>query len=99
MESLGLAEAEARKRLKQIDANRPAYIRQVCGHDWRQLGDHDMVLDNGPARAVGAQTPSADLSSPMLSLYPVALFSWRRSYSLSSPLRRPRRTTLPHGVA
>ena len=47
----------------------------------------------------GAKRPSADLTSPMLCLYPVALFSWRRSYSLSSPPKRPRRTTSPCEVA
>jgi hypothetical protein len=47
MELLGLSEAEARKRLKQIDPNRAAYIKQVYGHDWRQLGHYDTVLETG----------------------------------------------------
>jgi hypothetical protein len=37
MESLGLSEAEARKRLKRIGANWAAYITQMYGHDWRRL--------------------------------------------------------------
>jgi len=56
----------ARRRLKQIDANRAAYIKQVYGHDWRQLGHYDMVLDTGrlghlrAAEAILAAPPRQD---------------------------------------
>ena len=46
----------------------------------------------------GAQSPLADLESPMLSGYLVRLVSLRRSYSLSRPPKRRRRTTCPAGA-
>jgi cytidylate kinase len=42
-----LNEEQARKRLKQIDANRGAYIRQVYNHDWLHPSHYHMVLDSG----------------------------------------------------
>jgi CMP/dCMP kinase len=42
-----LDEAAARKRMKQTDANRAAYIRQVYGHDWHHPAHYDLVLDTG----------------------------------------------------
>jgi cytidylate kinase len=46
-ESLGLGEEEARRRIKQVDANRRAYVRQVYNHDWLDAGHYHMVLDTG----------------------------------------------------
>src|SRR5262245_50086174 len=45
--SLGLGEEEARRRIKQVDANRRAYIRQVYNHDWLDASHYHMVLDSG----------------------------------------------------
>ena len=47
VELFHLSEEEARKRLKQTDANRAAYIRQVYGHDWEHPAHYDLVLDTG----------------------------------------------------
>ncbi len=47
MQLFHLGEDEARKRLKQTDANRAAYIRQVYGHDWEHPAHYDLVLDTG----------------------------------------------------
>jgi cytidylate kinase len=44
---LGLNEEQARRRLKQMDANRSAYIRQVYDHDWLHPSRYHMVLDSG----------------------------------------------------
>ncbi len=46
-ESLGLGEQEARRRLKQMDANRRAYVRQVYNHDWLDPAHYHVVLDTG----------------------------------------------------
>jgi cytidylate kinase len=43
----GLSEEQARKRIKQTDANRGAYIRQVYDHDWLHPSHYHMVLDSG----------------------------------------------------
>ena len=45
-ESLGLSDEEARRRIKQIDANRRAYVRQVYNHDWLDGSHYHMVLDS-----------------------------------------------------
>ena len=45
--TFGLDEEAARRRIKQTDANRAAYVRQVYGHDWLHPGHYDMVLDSG----------------------------------------------------
>ncbi len=42
-----ITEEEARRRLKQTDENRRAYIRQVYGHTWDLPGHYDLVLDTG----------------------------------------------------
>ena len=47
MERFGLAEDEARRRMKQTDANRTAYIRQVYGRQWTHPSHYDLVLDTG----------------------------------------------------
>lgn len=47
MERFGLAEDEARRRMKQTDANRTAYIRQAYGRQWTHPSHYDLVLDTG----------------------------------------------------
>jgi hypothetical protein len=47
MQAFGLDEEAARKRMKQTDANRAAYVRQVYGHDWLHPAHYDLVLDSG----------------------------------------------------
>jgi cytidylate kinase len=47
MTALGLDEDAARKKMKQTDANRSAYVRQVYGHDWLHPAHYDLVLDSG----------------------------------------------------
>lgn len=43
----GLSDEVARRRLKQIDANRAAYVKQVYDHDWLHPSHYHMVLDSG----------------------------------------------------
>jgi cytidylate kinase len=43
----GLNEEQARRRVKRMDANRAAYIRQVYNHDWLHPAHYHMVLDSG----------------------------------------------------
>jgi cytidylate kinase len=55
MDAHHLEEAEARKVLKQRDANSAAYIRQVYDHDWQHPSHYDLVIDTarlGHLRAV-----------------------------------------------
>ena len=47
MEREHIGEDEARKRVKQTDENRRAYIRQAYGHTWDLPGHYDLVLDTG----------------------------------------------------
>ena len=47
VQRFALAEEDARRRMKQTDANRTAYIRQVYGHDWTHPSHYDLVLDSG----------------------------------------------------
>jgi cytidylate kinase len=47
MERERLTADEARKKVKQTDENRRAYIRQVYGHTWDLPGHYDLVLDTG----------------------------------------------------
>jgi cytidylate kinase len=42
-----ITEEEARKRMKQTDENRRAYIRQAYGHTWDLASHYDVVLDTG----------------------------------------------------
>ncbi|SRR6266487_2321892 len=46
-QSFGYGEEEARRRLRQMDANRRAYVRQVYNHDWLDASHYHMVLDTG----------------------------------------------------
>lgn len=43
----GYGEEEARRRVKQTDVNRAAYVRQVYGHDWLHPSHYHIVLDSG----------------------------------------------------
>jgi cytidylate kinase len=45
MESRKISDPEARKFLKERDANSSAYIRQVYGHDWQHPSHYDLVID------------------------------------------------------
>src|SRR5712691_8139523 len=47
MEREHIGEDEARRRVKQTDENRRAYIRQVYGYTWDLPGHYDLVLDTG----------------------------------------------------
>ena len=47
MERDNLSPDEARKKAKQVDENRRAYIRQAYGHTWDLPGHYDLVLDTG----------------------------------------------------
>lgn len=42
----GVEEAEARKQLKQKDANRSAYVKQVYGHSWLDPSHYHLVIDS-----------------------------------------------------
>src|SRR5207237_6388970 len=44
-ELYGLSEEEARKRVKQTDANRAAYVRQVYGQDWLSPQHYHLILN------------------------------------------------------
>jgi cytidylate kinase len=55
MDSRKISDPEARKFLKERDANSSAYIRQVYGHDWQHPSHYDLVIDTariGHMRAV-----------------------------------------------
>jgi len=47
MERDNLSADEARKKAKQVDENRRAYIRQAYGHTWDLPGHYDLVIDTG----------------------------------------------------
>jgi cytidylate kinase len=44
-QGLGISEEEARHRIKRMDANRRAYVRQVYNHDWLDSSHYHLVLD------------------------------------------------------
>lgn len=46
-ETFGHGEEEARRRIKHVDANRRAYIRQVYNHDWLDPAHYHLVVDTG----------------------------------------------------
>ncbi|HZU16872.1 MAG TPA: cytidylate kinase-like family protein [Candidatus Dormibacteraeota bacterium] len=46
-EAFGLDEEVAARRLKEVDASRRAYVRQVYGHDWLDPSHYDLVVDTG----------------------------------------------------
>jgi len=46
-QSFGFSEEEARSRIKRVDANRRAYVRQVYNHDWLDASHYHLVLDTG----------------------------------------------------
>jgi cytidylate kinase len=43
----GWCQAEARRGIKQVDANRAAYVKQVYGHDWMKPCHYHLMLDSG----------------------------------------------------
>ena len=45
VELFGVPEEVALKRMKQTDANRAAYIRQVYGHDWLHPSHYHLIID------------------------------------------------------
>ena len=47
MEREHIGQEDARRRVKQTDENRRAYIRQVYGHTWDLPSHYDLVLDTG----------------------------------------------------
>lgn len=53
-ELFGLNDEEARKRLKQTDANRAAYVKQLYGHNWLGPEHYDLVIDTGRLGFEGA---------------------------------------------
>jgi len=46
-ETFGYGEEEARRRIKQVDANRRAYARQVYNQDWLDPAHYHLVVDTG----------------------------------------------------
>jgi len=46
MEMHKLDEADARKQVKQKDANRGAYVKQVYGHDWLHPSHYHLMIDS-----------------------------------------------------
>ena len=69
MELFNLTEEAAAKRIRETDANRSAYIREVYDHDWSHPAHYDMVLDTGtigwPAAAEAiVSVASASLLAP-----------------------------------
>jgi len=46
-EAFGWREEEAKRRIKQADANRRAYVRQLYNHDWLDPAHYHVVLDTG----------------------------------------------------
>ena len=47
MELFDLTEEAAAKRIRETDANRAAYIREIYDHDWSHPAHYDLVLDTG----------------------------------------------------
>ncbi|MGH7903001.1 MAG: AAA family ATPase [Candidatus Dormibacteraceae bacterium] len=45
MSVLGVGEGEAARRVRETDANRAAYVRQIYGHDWIHPSHYDLVID------------------------------------------------------
>ena len=55
METYDLTEEEAKKRLKETDANREAAIKQIYGHTWWLPSHYDLVLDTARFGFDGAE--------------------------------------------
>jgi cytidylate kinase len=47
MARLGLPEADTRKKMHETDSNRAAYIKQLYGHDWCDVGEYDLIVNTG----------------------------------------------------
>ncbi|MGC8633345.1 MAG: AAA family ATPase [Candidatus Limnocylindrales bacterium] len=56
MEREGIDQAAADRRLREMDSNRAAYIKQVYGHDWLDLRLYDLAIDTG---RLGLETAAA----------------------------------------
>lgn len=56
MSLFDLSEEDSRRRIKQTDANRAAYIKQVYGHDWAHPSHYHLVVDTG---RLGYETSAA----------------------------------------
>ena len=68
-ELFNLGEEAAAKRIRETDANRAAYIREIYGHEWSNPAHYDMVLDTGTIGFAGAAeaivaVASANLLTP-----------------------------------
>jgi cytidylate kinase len=46
MERHNISEAEARRRMRQVDKRRADYYRAFTGSDWRDAGHYDMCFDS-----------------------------------------------------
>jgi cytidylate kinase len=70
MENFGLSEEESVHKMKQTDANRSAYIRQIYNHDWSHPAHYDMTIDTGrlgyevAAEAILAAVKALKLPAP-----------------------------------
>ena len=62
-ETFGYGEEEARRRIKHVDANRRAYVRQVYNHDWLDPSHYHLIVDTG--RLGYERTASAILAAAM----------------------------------
>ncbi len=47
MEREGIGAATAARRVREMDANRAAYIKQVYGRDWLDVRLYDLAIDTG----------------------------------------------------
>jgi cytidylate kinase len=56
MEREGIDQAAADRRIREMDSNRAAYIKQVYGRDWLDLRLYDLVVDTG---RLGLETAAA----------------------------------------
>lgn len=65
-ELFNLDDEAARKRIRETDANRAAYIREVYGHDWLNPHHYDMVLDSGVIGFAGAAAAIVAVASANL---------------------------------
>jgi cytidylate kinase len=44
---LDLTEAQARRKMHEVDSNRAAYIKQLYGRDWCDPDEYDLVVNTG----------------------------------------------------
>jgi cytidylate kinase len=43
----GFSEADARRKMHEIDSNRAAYIKQLYGRDWCDVDEYELILNTG----------------------------------------------------